>query len=72
MYGSGSIRYDAEVIGCIDFAFKKLGLSEPYTSLGPNGVFFDLSNYEDLISLRSPSSASLFTNRDLNLGNIYV
>lgn len=28
VYGSGSIRYDAEVIGCIDFAFKKLGLSE--------------------------------------------
>ena len=44
------------------YAGKSTLLSEPYTSLGPNGVFFDLSNYEDLISLRSPSSASLFTN----------
>ncbi len=28
VYGSNSIRYDADVIGCIDFAFKNLGISK--------------------------------------------
>jgi histidyl-tRNA synthetase len=27
IYGSSSIRYDAEIIACIDFVFKKLGIS---------------------------------------------
>lgn len=28
VYGSSSIRYDAEIIACVDFALKKLGMSD--------------------------------------------
>jgi hypothetical protein len=55
-------EYDDGANVFYSYAGKSVLLSEPYTSLEQNGIFFDLSNYEDQISLRSPQSASLFTN----------